>query len=254
MSHSPILLLHIASGTVGMLSGFVAVFLRKGSRQHALTGIVFVISMLCLSSSGGYMAILKHQPGNILGGALTFYLVATAWMTARRRNKEVKRGIFDWAALLAVLAVLAVEVTFGIEAAMSPTGMKYDYPPGPYFFLGSVALLASIGDVRMLIRRGISGAQPIARHLWRMCFALFIAASSIFLARAHLFPAFLQRIGALYFLSFLPLLLMIFWLIRIQRTGPHKENLGERLSGYAKRLPLNQVALGQPQNRTDVPV
>jgi hypothetical protein len=32
MSHSPMLLLHIAAGTLGMLSGFVAVFLLKGSR------------------------------------------------------------------------------------------------------------------------------------------------------------------------------------------------------------------------------
>ncbi len=27
---------------------------------------------------------MKHQPGNVLGGTPTFYLVATAWMTARR--------------------------------------------------------------------------------------------------------------------------------------------------------------------------
>jgi hypothetical protein len=35
---SPILVLHIIAGTLGMLSGFVAVFLRKGSRQHGLAG------------------------------------------------------------------------------------------------------------------------------------------------------------------------------------------------------------------------
>src|SRR6202451_744943 len=122
MSYSPILLLHIVSGTVGMLSGFVAVFLRKGSRPHGLAGIVFVISMMSLSASGAYMATLKHQPGNILGGALTFYLVTTAWMTARRRDGAP--GIFDWAALLVVLGVAAAEWTFGVEAAMSPTGMK----------------------------------------------------------------------------------------------------------------------------------
>ena len=231
MSYSPILLLHIVSGTVGMLSGFVAVFLRKGSRQHGLAGIVFVISMMSLSASGAYMATLKHQPGNILGGALTFYLVTTAWMTARRRDTDVKPSVFNWGALLIILVILTFEVTFGLQAAMSPTGMKYDYPPGPYFFLGSVAFLASIGDIRMLVRGGISGAQRIARHLWRMCFALFIAASSIFLARAHVFPAFLQRSGVLYFLSFLPLLLMIFWFVRIRWAKPYKKKLANPLPG-----------------------
>src|ERR1700722_4845932 len=153
MAHSPLLLLHIVSGTVGMLSGFVTVFLRKGSRRHALAGSVFVVSMLCLSSSGTYLATVKHQPGNILGGALTFYLVATAWITARRR--EGTPGIFDGSAILPVLGVAAAELTLGVEAAMSPTGMKYDYPPWPYFIFGSVAALAFVGDVRMLVRARI---------------------------------------------------------------------------------------------------
>jgi hypothetical protein len=219
--HSSILFLHIVAGTLGMLSGFVAVFLRKGSRRHALAGTVFGIAMLSLGASGTYMAILKHQPGNILGGMLTFYLVATAWITARRKKEET--GIFDWSALLVVFALAAVEVTFGVEAAMSPTGLKYDYPPWPYFIFGLVAVLAKVGDVRMLVRGGISGTQRLARHLWRMCFALFIAAASIFLARQQLFPAIFRKTGVLILLSFLPLLLMIFWLVRVRFAKAYRK-------------------------------
>ena len=163
MTMSPTLLVHIGTGTLGMLSGFVAVFLRKGSRRHGIAGNVFVTTMLTLSATGVYMAIVKSQPGNILGGTLTFYLVATAWMSAKRR--EGKPGIFDWGALLVVLTLAAVEVTCAVEAANSPTGLKYGYPVGPYVFLGSVALLATAGDIRMLVCGGISGAQRIARHV-----------------------------------------------------------------------------------------
>jgi hypothetical protein len=204
-----------------MLSGFVAVFLRKGSRRHGIAGNVFVVSMLTLGASGAYMAVLKSQPGNVLGGTFTFYLVATAWLTGRR--KQATTGIFDWGALLVVLAVAAVQVTWGIEAAISSTGLKHGYPPGPYFFMGSVAVLATVGDIRMLVRGGIAGTQRIARHLWRMCFALFIAAASIFLARQQLFPAILQKTGTLVFLSVLPLLLMIFWLIRVRFAKAYKK-------------------------------
>jgi hypothetical protein len=217
---SPLLLLHIIAGTLGMLSGFVAVFLLKGSRRHGLAGNVFVIAMLCLSASGAILAVMKSQPGNILGGTLTFYLVATAWMTARRRDGQP--GIFDWGALLVVLAVAACQLTFGVEAASSQTGLKYGYPPWPYFFMGSVALLAATGDVRILVRRGISGTPRIARHLWRMCFALFIAAASIFLARQQIFPALMRKTGALFLLSFLPLILMIFWLVRVRFTKAYE--------------------------------
>lgn len=221
----PILILHICCGTLGMLSGFVAAFLRKGSRQHAISGNVFVISMLTMAAAGTWLAIRASQPGNILGGTLTFYLVATAWATARRRGETAIPGILDWGGFLVISTIAAIELTCGVEAALSSTGMKYDYPPGPYFMMGTVATLAAVGDMRMLMRRGIAGAQRIARHLWRMCFALFIAAGSIFLARQQLFPAFMRKTGALYVLSFLPLVLMIFWFIRVRVMNGYKKKI-----------------------------
>lgn len=212
--HTVILDLHIVSGTLGMLSGFVAVFLPKGSHRHGVAGNVFVLSMVSLSLTGVYLALIKSQPGNVIGGTLTLYLVTTAWLTAKRQAG--KPGIVDWSALLVVLSLAAVELTWGAEAAIGPTGLKYDYPPGPYFFMGSVAGLAAMGDVRMIVGRGIAGTQRMARHLWRMCFALFIASASIFLARQHLFPAFMRKTGMLLLLSFLPLVLMIYWMIRVR--------------------------------------
>jgi hypothetical protein len=207
------------------------VFLRKGSRQHGLAGNVFVVAMLCLSASGAILAIMKSQPGNILGGSLTFYLVATAWMTARRGDGQT--GVFDWAGLVFPVTIAAFELTYGLEAALSPTGLKYDYPPGPYFIFGLVAVLAAAGDVRMLVRGGISGMHRIARHLWRMCFALFIAATSIFLARQHLFPVFFRKTGILFLLSFLPLMLMLFWLVRVRFANAYRGRVIGRMPSDA---------------------
>jgi len=233
MPFSPILAFHICTGVLGFLSGAAAVSFRKGSRRHGLAGDVFVASMLSLAASGVYLAWVMHQPGNILGGTLTFYLVATAWTAARRAN--ARNGIFDWCALIVALAVTTVNATFGVEAVTSQTGIKYGYSAGPYFFLGSVALLAALGDARLLARAGIAGRPRIARHLWRMCFAWFIAASSIFLARQHLFPAFLRKTGGLLFLSVLPLLLMIFWLLRIRAA--------KRFESLITRGPIRQKGL-----------
>ena len=223
MRFSPILTFHIFAGTLGCLSGFVAVFLRKGSRQHGLAGNVFVVSMMGLATSGVYLAIMKSQPGNIIGGVLTFYLVTTAWMTARRGDGKTR--IFDWGALLISLPLATALVTLAVEAAKSPTGRKYGYPIGVYLFLGSIAVLSAMGDIRLLVRGGISGTQRIARHLWRMCFAFFIAAGSIFLARQHLFPTILRKTRTLYLLTFMPLILMVFWLIRIRFKNVYEKKL-----------------------------
>ena len=219
---SPLLILHIASGTVGVLSGFVAAFLKKGSRRHGLAGNIFFVSMTLLATSGAYLAWRKSQPTNVAGGAMTFYMVTTAWLAAKRRDWGI--GLLDWASLPIAFTLAAVEGIWGAQAVMSPTGMKYDAPPWPFFVFGIVAAIATVGDLRMLVRGGIAGTQRVARHLWRMCFALFVASASIFLARPHLFPAVLRRTGVLALLGCLPLLLLIFWMIRVRFTNTSKSN------------------------------
>jgi len=221
MSLSPLLLFHICAGTTGVLSGFLAVFLRKGSRGHRAAGQVFFIAMLCLGASGSFLGFMKSQPTNFLAGVLTCYLVATSWMTARRNDEGT--SIFDFGALMVALAVGTGYMSYGLAAAHSPTGLRDGVPAAMLFVMGSVILLAAFGDIRMLVRGGVSGAQRLARHLWRMCFALFIAAASVFLARPRLFPAILRNTGTLYLLSFLPLILMIFWLIRVRVTKAYKK-------------------------------
>jgi len=71
-------------------------------------------------------------------------------------------------------------------------------------------------DLRMLLRGGVFGVQRIVRHLWRMCFGLFIASASVFIARPHLFPAILRRTNVLLLLGVLPLLFMVFWFLRVR--------------------------------------
>src|SRR5437899_5322545 len=90
--------LHVSAGIAGILSGTAAMSFRKGSPRHALAGKVFVVAMLTMAASAVYLAVMKHQMNNVGGGVLTFYLVGTAWLTARRRDGETSR--FDWAAPL----------------------------------------------------------------------------------------------------------------------------------------------------------
>ena len=85
-------------------------------------------------------------------------------------------------------------------------------------------LLAAAGDVRMLVRGGVFGAQRIVRHLWRMCFGLFIATGSFFLGQgSKVFPTFLLKTNILFVPAVLPLILLIFWLFRVRFTNAYKK-------------------------------
>jgi hypothetical protein len=232
MSYSPILVVHICGGSLGLLSGTAAMSFRKGSPRHVLAGKVFVASMLTMGALAVYLAIMRHQPNNIGGGILTFYLIGTAWLTARRRGGETSR--FDWIVLLIPLAIGILLWMNGVKVLRSGASSQDGVPAGMMFFMGSVCLLAAAGDVRMLMRGGVLGAKRIVRHLWRMCFGLFIAAGSFFLGPSnrplrllstvglgqHLSPALFST--SLYLiLSVLPLILLIFWLVRVRFTNAY---------------------------------
>jgi hypothetical protein len=232
MSYSPILIVHICAASLGLLSGTAAISFRKGSPRHVLAGKVFVASMLTMGAVAVYLAIVRHQPNNISGGILTVYLIGTAWLTARRRDGETSR--FDWVVLLIPLALGILLWTNGLKVVRSGASSPDGVPAGMMFFMGSVCLLAAAGDVRMLVRGGILGAKRIARHLWRMCFGLFIAAGSFFLGPSnrplrllstvglaqHL-PRALFSTGLYLILTILPLILLIFWLVRVRFTNAY---------------------------------
>jgi uncharacterized membrane protein len=233
MSYSPILVIHICAGTLGLLSGTAAICFRKGSRLHVLAGRIFVASMLTMATGAVYLAIVRHQPNNIGGGILTFYLIGTSWLTARRRDGETSR--FDWLALLVPLVLGILTWMNGVKVVRSGANSQDGVPVGMMFFMGSVMLLAAAGDVRMLVLGGVLGAKRISRHLWRMCFGLFIAAGSFFLGPSNRPLRLLSTVGlgqhlpralfstSLYLLlSILPLILLIFWLIRLRFTNAYK--------------------------------
>jgi hypothetical protein len=91
------------------------------------------------------------------------------------------------------------------------------------FFTGTVCLLAGGGDIRMLLGEAVVGAKRIVRHLWRMCFGLFIATGSFFLGQQQVFPEFLRKSNVLFIPAVLPLALLIFWVIRVRFTKAYKK-------------------------------
>ena len=204
---------HFIAGLIGLASGVVALAVLKGGPLHRKSGMIFAYAMLLVAVSGIVMATVRSQKLNLLGGLLTFYMVTTAVARVRRRVQQ-----FHWAAIGALLLAVTIGVlgiTFGIEASNSASGRIDGLPPAPAFMFGAVLLLAAMGDIRMMLR-GLQGTQPIARHLWRMCFAFFSAASSFFPAQVpKMFPA-LGRPGWLWVPSVLVLSLMLWWLWHVR--------------------------------------
>jgi hypothetical protein len=218
MGMYPVLtVLHIGMGSAALVAGAGAMTFRKGSRWHRRAGGLFFVSMLIMSALGANLAFVKPDMGTSLMGAFTFYLVASAWLTVIRRENET--GYWEIIVMLVALSLAASALIFGLEASNAATGRKDGYPATFFYVVGGIAACLAVLDLRVIYRRGIGGAQRVIRHLWRMGFALFIAAGSLFLGQPDVFPEALRSIAFRAVPVIVVIGLTIFWLIRVSFTG-----------------------------------
>ena len=206
---------HITSGLVAVVSGFAAVGVRKGGRAHQIAGSWFFGSMLVLGITAAILEPFRMpEPGSPLVGVFVCYFVLTSWVTARRRD-----GRAGWFEALAAAAALGTGVLILASAWMgsakpSPVGM------GPVFISGGLCLYAGLLDLKVVLRRQLKPGQRIARHLWRMCFAFFIATGSFFLGQQDVLPAAVRGSPALFVLGLAPLAILLFWMVRLRFAKP----------------------------------
>jgi hypothetical protein len=222
--------LHVVGGGLGLVSGTVAIVARKGERLHRAAGTVFFLSMMVMAIFAAYLAVvIPDQLVNVFIAAFTTYLLATAWLTVRR-----KAGAIGLAERIALVVAVVLFAPFAILAFQSATGL----PPlftsaipfeGPVLIavcgFTTVLAIAAIADAKVVLAGGISGAPRIARHLWRMCLGLTLAAGSAFTnGFARLLPG-PYHVPLVFFLpQFVPLALLFFWMIRVRLTGWLKQD------------------------------
>ena len=215
------LALHILAGGLALGAGYVALYTRKGGALHRKSGMVFVVAMVTMCAGGLALALVggnNWTSVNASAAVMTAYLVLTSLTTVKPLAGRGSR-LFHAAAMLVALAVGLLDLGFGFDA-LSRGGSRNGVPAFPFFLFGVTGLLASGGDLRMWARGPLAGAPRLVRHLWRMTFALFIAAMSFFFGQARVIPEPI-RIPALLALPVLAALVtMLYWLwrIRVRRT------------------------------------
>ncbi|HVF39159.1 MAG TPA: hypothetical protein VM939_04605 [Gemmatimonadaceae bacterium] len=214
-----IYIVHVVAASLALVSGYVALYAVKGVSLHRKSGTLFVYTMLTMSVAGAMIAGIRDiTPAvNIPAALITSYMVITSLTTLKPLSSHPRA--FDIGLMAVIIAVSVFEIKFGIEA-IANGGMRQGIPAFPFFMFGIVGLLAAAGDFRMIRNGALKGASRIARHLWRMSYALLIAALSFFIGQAKVIPKPI-RIYPLLALPVLAVLVtMLYWLwrVRIRRS------------------------------------
>jgi len=209
------LVFHVAMGVVALTAGSVALATRKGGTWHRRSGVVFVAAMLAMGLSAVGIAVYEGKE-DVASGALAVYLVFTAWTTVRPLRSAGRAA--DIALMLLALTIGLGGFARALGALDRPGGQVDGVPAGMLFFLASIILLAALGDIRMIWGGGLQGARRLARHLWRMCFGLFIATGSFVaqLVMMTFMPAWLRSVPVILVLSAGPLVVLLYWMWRVR--------------------------------------
>lgn len=203
---------HFAVGLVALVSGATALAVAKGGRLHRKSGIVFAIAMIGLGVSAA--AISAYEGKSVVGGIFVVYFVFTAVTTVRPLPGTGR--MLDIVLMIMILAIGVAMYASGVVVWGLPGHARGGVPAGMIFFLGTIGLLAGVGDARMIREGGLRGPRRIARHLWRMLFALFIATGSFFLGQMKFLPEALQSLPLMMVLGIAPLPILLYWMWRVR--------------------------------------
>lgn len=213
--------IHITAGAICLISSALALASRKGDILHRRAGVVFVIAACVMASVATVLAVVVRHWDSVIAGLVVLYLVVTGWRAAAHTS-GLATPQDPWAAVFA-LGIAILGIMLGASAGMSAHGTLNGYPPELYLVFGGMAAFGAVWDLTFLAYGRLSAKARIARHLWRMCLALTLAAAAFFLGQPEYFPEALRGTVVLAAPPLVTLALMIFWFGRVWLTDAFRE-------------------------------
>ena len=152
-----LLVIHIAAGSVALLTAFVALVTAKGGVIHVRAGRVYAIGMTLIFLTAIPLAILGASVFLLLIAFFSFYLVFAGWRFARNRSRRPQP--VDWIAV-AILGLTGVAMWgYAVVLALSGAGNWITLVA-----FGFIAVALSVAD-GLFFNRGRSGRRRPAPHL-----------------------------------------------------------------------------------------
>jgi hypothetical protein len=174
-------MIHVAGGTVALLTGLVAMLLKKSPGDHATSGNIYYWGMMVNGISALVMTLIKFNLFFLVLGVFSLYLVHTGKLAIRywRRKQSWDNTLSDmipvYTGLMSSLVMILYPVVIMINSG------KVFVPVLGVF--GLILLINSVQDLIMLTRK--SNRVPrnkkfLISHIGKMG-GSYIAATTAFL-------------------------------------------------------------------------
>ncbi len=184
-----LLVIHIAAGSVALLTAFVALVTAKGGVIHVRAGRVYAIGMTLIFLTAIPLAILGASVFLLLIAFFSFYLVFAGWRFARNRSRRPQA--VDWIAV-AILGLTGIAMwCYAGVLALSGAGNWITL-----VVFGFIAVALSVAD-GLFFSQGRSGRRRpaphlrIQRHLTNMMAGTIATITAVMVVNVNMNPVWL---------------------------------------------------------------
>lgn len=207
-----ILIIHIAAGSMALLTALGALVTAKGGKKHVIAGRIYAAAMTVVVLSALPLAFLGADIFLTLIAVFSFYLVFAGWRFAR--NRRGKPHVGDWVAV----AIMGM-VGLGMWVYAIVLFQASDSQWVTMALFGGIAMFLGIIDGRTYWRQTATGKQRIARHLTNMMAGTIATMTAVLVVNVDTNPVWLGWI--------LPTLvitpLIVWWNVRTKRGNVRKQ-------------------------------
>ena len=202
-----LLAIHIAAGSVALLTTAIALVTPKGERWHVLAGRIYAVGMTVVFVTAVPLAILGSSIFLLLIAFFSFYLVFAGWRFARNRQRRAHP--VDWAAV-GILAVTGL----GMWGYAIIIGLNGSSQWVTLLLFGGIALALSLADARFHQKQP-GGARRVARHLTNMMAGAIATITAVAVVNVNMEPVWVPWVVPTIVIT--PLI--VWWNIRTLRPA-----------------------------------
>ena len=207
--YSLFLALHIFFGSIGLFSGSLNLFFKKGGKRHRRIGRIFVFSMIATSIFALILSILKFNFFLLIIGIFTIYLVGTGqrYLFLKKLNQDEKPKLIDWILTGGMGVVGIVFMGWGIFLLSNEKSMGW-----ALLLFGLIGLLSVRKDIENYSGKSKKRQYWLRAHIARIVGAYIASMTAFLVVNQSVFPNFIPEVIYWILPTFVLTPLIVYWI------------------------------------------
>ena len=209
-----LLAVHVAAGVLALSAALLAASIRKGSGVHRQTGSIFFWAMLVIAITAIPVTFFRPNPFLFFIALFSLYMAFAGY---RRGKSNFQTNNLDRTSAIFMIVIAGVMIGYGLMMVFDGTGLGW-----ALMSFGALGMAFGVVDIAHA-KGDKSHSEKIQVHLSRMLGGTIATVTAVLVQQVTpLIDSEVARVALWLGPTLLLTPLIIFWQVRIQKTGRYR--------------------------------